>query len=154
MPALTRRSALTLALAAPAVAALPTAALAAKDEVFSTFLGGAIRGYDPVAYFTEGSPVKGSGDHQSEFNGATWSFATAENKARFDADPQAFAPQYGGYCAYAVAQGYTASIDPEAWRIVDGKLYLNYSKSVQTRWEQDIPGFISKADTNWPEVLN
>lgn len=154
MTMMTRRSALTLALAAPAAAALPTAALAAKDEVFSTFLGGAIRGYDPVAYFTEGAPVKGSGDYQSEYNGATWSFVSAANKEKFDADPQAFAPQYGGYCAWAVSQGYTASIDPDAWRIVDGKLYLNYSASVQRRWEQDIPGFISQADQNWPSVLN
>lgn len=75
------------------------------------------------------------------------------NLNSFKTDPQAFAPQYGGYCAWAVAQGYTASSDPQAWRIVDGKLYLNYSEGVQKKWVRDIPGFIVKADTNWPKVL-
>jgi len=69
------------------------------------------------------------------------------------AGPAAYAPQYGGYCAWAVSQGYTASTDPHAWRIVDGKLYLNYSKGVQKRWQQDIPGNIAKGDANWPKVL-
>lgn len=68
-------------------------------------------------------------------------------------DPQAYAPQYGGYCAWAVSQGHTASSDPQAWRIHDGKLLLNYSKGVQKTWEQDVPGFIAAADTNWPNVL-
>ena len=72
----------------------------------------------------------------------------------FAADPEKYAPQYGGYCAWAVSQGYTASTDPEAWKIVDGKLYLNYSKSVQQTWEQDIPGNIAAGDGNWPKVLN
>ena len=84
---------------------------------------------------------------------ATWRFSSAANLAAFEADPEAYAPQYGGYCAWAVSQGYTASTDPTAWRIVDGKLYLNYSQGVQRRWEQDIPGNIVKADTNWPKVL-
>jgi hypothetical protein len=74
--------------------------------------------------------------------------------AKFKADPEKYAPKYGGYCAWAVAQGYTAEIDPEAWKIVGGKLYLNYSKDVQKKWEQDIPGNIEKADQNWPGVLD
>ena len=128
-------------------------AIAGKPPVFSTSEG-AIRGYDPVAYFTLGEPTRGSDEFTAEWQGATYHFASAENQARFKADPEAYAPQYGGYCAYAVSYGSTASTVPEAWKIVDGKLYLNYSKSVQKRWEKDVPGFISKADANWPGVLN
>ena len=135
-----------------AVAASPPAS--AKDPVYTgTFSDLAVSGYDPVAYFTQGGPVEGSSAFQHEWNGATWRFVSAENRDRFAADPEAFAPRYGGYCAWAVSQGYTASSVPEAWRIVDGKLYLNYSLSVQKRWEADIPGNIAKADANWPDVL-
>ena len=125
----------------------------ALEPVFSTTFGGAIRGYDPVAYFTEGRPVEGKSAHRHEWMGATWSFASEENRAAFEAEPEKFAPRYGGYCAWAVSQGYTASIDPDAWRIVDGALYLNYSLGVQKRWEKDIPGNIAKADVNWPRLL-
>ncbi len=119
----------------------------------ATFLGGtAIEGHDPVAYFTEGKPVEGSSAHTYQWKGATWKFASRENRDSFAASPRNFAPQYGGYCAWAVAQGSTASIDPDAWRIVDGKLYLNYSKSIQNRWAQDIPGNIAKGDANWPMI--
>lgn len=126
---------------------------ASAGEVYTgTFSSVAIDGTDPVAYFTEGRPVEGSSDHESEWNGATWRFASAENKAKFDGAPEKYAPQYGGYCAWAVSKGYTASTDPEAWKIVDGKLYLNYSKGVQAQWEGDVPGNISKADANWPGI--
>jgi hypothetical protein len=87
------------------------------------------------------------------WQGAAWRFASAENRERFEADPVAYAPQYGGWCAWAVAEGYTASTVPEAWKIVDGRLYLNYSRGVQRRWERDIPGNIARADANWPGVL-
>jgi YHS domain-containing protein len=147
----TRRHLLALAPAALLAAALPVRA--EEDPVYSDWYGHAIRGYDPVAYFTEGRPVEGSSDHELDWNGATWRFASAENKATFEADPEAYAPQYGGYCAWAVAEGKTASVDPTQWRIVDGKLYLNYDESVQKRWLADIPGFIAKADANWPAVL-
>jgi YHS domain-containing protein len=131
-------------------AALPAAA---GGVVNSSTLGGvAIEGTDPVAYFDEGEPVAGSSDFEHEWMGATWRFASAENRDRFAADPETYAPQYGGYCAWAVSQGYTAKIDPAAWRIVDGKLYLNYSKDVQTQWAGDIPGNIAKADANWPQI--
>jgi len=126
--------------------------LAVEPAVFSTYLGGAIRGYDPVAYFTERRPVKGGDTHTLEYLSATWKFASAENRAAFEAAPEKYAPQYGGYCAFAVSRGYTASIDPEAWTIVDDKLYLNYSKSVRESWSQDIPGNIEKANANWPAV--
>ncbi|MEM9447730.1 MAG: YHS domain-containing (seleno)protein [Cyanobacteria bacterium P01_E01_bin.6] len=113
-----------------------------------------MRGYDPVAYFTEEQPVEGSSTFQYEWNGSVWQFSSAENLAAFTNDPDAFAPQYGGYCAKALSEGNLASIDPTAWRIVDGKLYLNYSAAVQQQWTQDIPGNIALADGNWPEILN
>ena len=134
---------------------LAPAGWAASDEIFTGLVEGvAVGGYDPVAYFTEDKPVKGNEDITAEYKGATWRFASAANRETFLADPERYAPQYGGYCAFAVSSGYTAKSDPEAWRIVDGKLYLNYSKGVQKRWSQDIPGHISKADSNWPGVLN
>jgi YHS domain-containing protein len=113
----------------------------------------ALGGYDVVAYFTEGKPVAGQAAHETHWNGARWRFASAEHRERFLREPERFAPRYGGYCAYAVFRGYTAPVAPEAWRIVDGKLYLNYSKDVQTLWEREIPANIKKADTNWPGVL-
>lgn len=112
--------------------------------------GLALRGHDPVAYFTEGRPTRGRAEHSLTWGGAEWRFASAENRAAFAAAPETYAPQYGGYCAWAVSQGYTAPIDPNAWAIVDGRLYLNFSRSVQRRWERDIPGHIRRADTNWP----
>lgn len=132
---------------------VPAGTALALDPVFSTYLGGAIRGYDPVAYHTEGKPVAGKRAHRVEWKGATWSFASAENKALFEGDPEKYAPRYGGYCAWAVSQGYTASIDPDAWSIVEGKLYLNYSLGVRDQWSHDIPGNIAKGDVNWPKLL-
>ena len=114
----------------------------------------AIHGYDTVAYFTEGRPTRGDEAFQVEYNDATWLFASAANRDRFAADPETWAPQYGGYCAYGVSKGYAPDIDPVAWNIVDGKLYLNYSPNVQRKWEQDIPGYISTANEQWPGVLN
>jgi YHS domain-containing protein len=126
----------------------------AKDPVYTGTLSSlAVSGYDPVAYFTEGKPVEGKADYQYKWKGATWRFANAKNLEAFTADPEAYAPQYGGYCAWAVSQGYTASADPKAWRIVGKKLYLNYNQDVQKTWEQDAAGNISKANTNWPNVL-
>ncbi len=125
----------------------------ALDPVYSTYLGGAIRGYDPVAYHTEKKPVKGKRAHRVEWKGATWSFASARNKELFEGNPEKYAPKYGGYCAWAVSQGYTASIDPDAWSLVDGSLYLNYSLGVREQWSRDIPGNITKGDANWPKLL-
>lgn len=112
--------------------------------------GIAIKGYDPVAYFTAAAPAKGAPAFRHEWNGATWQFANAENRDRFAADPQRYAPQYGGFCAYGVAQGYKVDIDPEAWSVVDGKLYLNYSRGVQRDWLKDTGGYIAKAEAAWP----
>ena len=111
--------------------------------------GLAIGGYDPVAYFVEGKPTRGLSEFEYAWNGTTYRFANAANRDRFAKDPEAFAPQYGGFCSWAVSRGYTADVDPNAWRIVEGKLYLNYSVRVQRTWEGDIPGNIKKADSNW-----
>ena len=127
---------------------------AAGGPVNTTWLGNAIDGYDPVAYHLDGRPVEGSSDYEHEWMGATWRFASAEHRDLFAADPEAYAPAYGGYCAYGVALRNKPSIDPEAWRIVDGRLYLNLSKDIQARWEQDIPGYIAKADAIWPEIVD
>ncbi|GAL13518.1 hypothetical protein JCM19233_4523 [Vibrio astriarenae] len=125
----------------------------ALEPVYSDFFGKAIKGYDPVAYFTEGKAVEGDSDFQYEWNGADWYFSSQENLERFAGNPERYAPQYGGYCAWAVSKGYTAKIDPHAWSVVDGKLYLNYNKSVQSTWQQDIAGNIAKGDANWPGLL-
>lgn len=152
--ALSRRAALALSGGAALLALSAAPAAAGEDPVFSDWRGRAIRGYDPVAYFTEGRPVEGDSEITAEWQGATWRFASEANRALFLADPEAYAPQFGGYCAWAVSQGSTASIDPEAWEITDGKLYLNYSKSVQKLWQDDRPAAISRANANWPKVLN
>ncbi len=130
-----------------------TPAWADKAPVYQSNSGTAIDGTDPISYFTEGRPVAGDAGITHDWNGATWRFTSTENRDRFAASPEKYAPQYGGYCAWAVSQGYTASTDPDAWSIVDGKLYLNYSKSVQKNWEKDVPGHITSADKNWPKVL-
>ncbi len=114
--------------------------------------GVAIKGTDPVAYFTQGKAVRGSASFTHSWNGATWHFSSAANRNLFASNPTKYAPQYGGYCAWAIGQGYTADIDPSAWSIVDGKLYLNASGGVQRRWKNDIPGHISRANLNWPRI--
>jgi YHS domain-containing protein len=113
----------------------------------------AIRGYDPVAYFKVDQAVKGRSDYEYEWQGATWRFSSQENLDAFKAMPEKYAPQYGGYCAWAVANNKTASVDPTQYAVVDGKLYLNYNKKIQERWLKDIEGFIASADKNWPSLL-
>lgn len=129
-------------------------ARAAKPEIYTDrFSNLAVDGYDPVAYFTMSAPVKGSKDFEFQYKGAVWRFSSAENLEKFRTDPSAYAPQYGGYCAWAVAQGYTARGAPQHWAVRQGKLYLNYNEKVQSDWLKDVPGFIAKADANWPGVL-
>jgi YHS domain-containing protein len=128
-------------------------AFAAQAPVFTTG-DGAIRGYDPVAYFTIGEPTRGNDRFTASWQGATFKFVSAANLELFKADPAAYAPQYGGYCAYAVSRGATAGTVADAWSIVDGKLYLNYSQSVRQRWRKDIPRHIEAAERNWPAVLD
>ncbi|NNL18741.1 MAG: YHS domain protein [Boseongicola sp.] len=127
-------------------------AFAAQSPVYATD-NIAINGYDPVAYFTQEKPVEGVAEFSSEWEGATVLFASAEHKEMFDADPVKYAPKYGGYCAYAVSKGYTASTDPGAWTVHDGRLYLNYSKSVRALWTARRSSHIQSADANWPGVL-
>lgn len=138
-----------LAALTPVVMAGPALA---KEPLYTS--GGlALSGYDAVAYFSDGKPVQGRPEFAAQWGGARWQFASAANRDAFVKSPERYAPQYGGYCAYAVSKGYTASADPTLWRVVEGKLYVNYSKGVQSLWQQDIPGNINKADQNWPAVL-
>lgn len=115
--------------------------------------GVAIDGYDPVAYFTEQKPVKGSPEFRAEFRGSTFQFASAAHRDVFVAEPDTYAPQYGGFCAYGMAKGYKAKIDPAAFSLIRGTLYLNYSEAVRTRWLSDVPGYIQQANANWPAVM-
>jgi YHS domain-containing protein len=149
-----RRQVRRLGMLLAALSALGLALPAAAGGVVnaSALTGTAIEGYDPVAYFTAGRPVEGASEFSHDWMDATWYFVSVENRDRFAAEPEKYAPQYGGYCAWAVAHGYTAEIDPEAWKIVEGKLYLNYSKDVQADWAADIPGNIAKGDANWPTI--
>jgi YHS domain-containing protein len=142
---------LTVLLATSAMAAPPINTL--EGGVFGGAGGPAILGYDPVAYFTDGRPVKGRADVVAEWMGATWRFASTANRDRFKADPQMYAPQYGGYCAYGVSQGHLVGIEPDKFRIVDGKLYLNYNASVQATWAKDPAGYIKQADAKFAALL-
>ncbi len=112
----------------------------------------AIKGYDPVAYFTDAGAVQGNPQFSATYKNAIYHFASSENRDQFKADPQAFAPQYGGYCAFGVAMGKKFETDPQAWKIEDGKLYLNLDKTVQQRWLEDTQGFIQDANTNWTSI--
>lgn len=149
---LTRRSFLAAAAVVPAASLIATPALAAKPPVYATD-GIAINGYDPVAYFTMSKPVSGDMAYSSDWEGVKMLFSSAENKAMFDADPEKYAPKYGGYCAYAVSKGGTATTSPDAWTVYEDRLYLNFNTTVRGIWDQDKPGNIAKADANWPGVL-
>jgi YHS domain-containing protein len=150
-----RKILIAVALAASAFSLAATPAYADQAPVYTGILSRvAVSGYDPVAYFTDGQPVRGSTEFRITHQGYEYRFASAEHLATFRANPSRYVPQYGGYCAWAVAQGYTASGNPNNWRIVDGRLYLNYNAEIQTRWEGDIPGHIRSANGNWPSVLS
>ena len=136
----------TVALAAPAINTL-------EGGLFGGSGGPAILGYDPVAYFTDGRPVKGRDDLVAEWMGATWRFASAAHRDLFKVDPPKYAPQYGGYCAYGVSQGNLVGIEPDKFKIIDGKLYLNYNASVQTTWLKDPAGYIKQADARFSVLL-
>lgn len=124
-----------------------------SPEVNAEADGLAARGYDVTAYFLQGKPVRGKAAYQLRHKGATWRFASADALARFKADPAAFEPQFGGYCAWAVSQGYVAAGDPEQWKVVDGKLYLNFNARAKELWEADQDGAIARGHANWPAVL-
>jgi YHS domain-containing protein len=153
MMTLTRRSFAAIAVCLSLCGTWAGAARAEEPEIFAK--GGiAIAGYDVVIYFTQNRAVKGQIDHAIMWRGATWLFATDETMEAFEMNPHSYAPQYGGYCAYAVAQGQTAPSDPEAFTVHAGKLYLNNSAQVRDVWASDADANISAADQNWPSVLN
>ncbi|MFN0264264.1 YHS domain-containing (seleno)protein [Tepidamorphus sp. 3E244] len=140
-------------LVATMLAAFSAVAPVQAGPVYTGFSSGiALDGHDAGSYFEAGEPVKGSAEFTAKHNGATWHFASAANRDAFAANPEKYAPQYGGHCAWAASKGYVAKGSPDAWKIVDGKLYLNYDQAVQQRWASDIPGNISKADKTWPTV--
>jgi hypothetical protein len=124
----------------------------ASDPVYQTRRG-ALDGYDPVAYFTQSRPVLGREDTALEWTGAVWHFASGANRELFRNDPSRYAPQFGGYCAYAVASGYTARTKPEAWKIVDGRLYLNFDLKTRDQWLAQAGDFIERGNRNWPRVI-
>jgi YHS domain-containing protein len=136
----------TMLVAFAALAPLPAVAA----PVWTGLLGteAAVGGYDSVSYFT-GRPLVGSDAFTTQYKGANFKFANARNLATFKANPARYAPQYGGHCAWAAANNYRFAGDPKVWKIVDGKLYLNYNKSVQAKWEQDIPALVTRGDANW-----
>jgi len=125
--------------------------LAQKSEIFTT-ADGAIRGYDPVAYFKQAKPVKGEKKFSYSWRNANWYFANQQNLDLFKSNPEKFAPQYGGYCAYGTAAGHKAPTEPQTWTILDDKLYLNYNDEVKSMWDKDKPGYIKKANQNWPSI--
>jgi YHS domain-containing protein len=115
--------------------------------------GYAVHGYDPVAYFTEGKPVEGDAAFTATHEGAAYKFTSAEHRDMFVADPAKYAPQYGGFCAFGVAMaGRKFDGDPELWKIEDGKLYLNINKKAQSRFLENVPGYVRTADHNWPII--
>lgn len=125
-----------------------------KPEIFANRAGLAINGYDTVAYFEDDHPVKGSAEFETSYLGATWRFASAEHLDLFLADPDAYVPQYGGYCAWAMGHGDVVKSDPEVWTLYQDKLYLNINKRYQKKWLADIDMWIAKADAFWPDVLS
>ena len=135
---------------------LTVPALALDDAVNTgRFNDTAIEGYDPVAYFTQGKPVKGSDEFEYAWRGGNWRFASQDSLERFRADPEKFAPQYGGWCAYAMSdRGRTVRIDPEAWTIRNGKLYLNYSQSVRNVWQEAVDANIAEANRFYPQTTD
>ena len=129
-------------------------AAAAEDPVYTGLLSNTgAGGYDVVSYFEYDEAIKGSSSHTVKYLGVTWRFANAQHKARFEASPEEYVPAYGGYCAWAVSQGYLAKGDPEYWTVRHGRLYLNYNQEIQERWLKDPDNFIRLANENWPAVL-
>lgn len=140
-------------LAAIALAvSLATNVFAAGIDVNATPTGLALRGFDPVTYFTQGAPEAGLVNVTAEYNGAVYRFTNEENRDTFKANPAKYAPQYGGYCAMGTAMGLKLDGDPHVWKIVANKLYLNLNKAVSDRWHDDIPGNIKTADEKWTEI--
>lgn len=151
---LTRRTTLSL-LSASTTFMLARPAIAMEPPVYAED-GIAIDGADAVAFFSlaeDDGPVIGSPEFALDWDGATWHFATAENRDLFEANPEAYAPAFGGYCAFAASRGYVASTVPEAWSVIEGRLFLNYSVRIRRRWLREVPDAIEQGDANWPAIL-
>lgn len=134
--------------------ALSSSVLAAEEPIYTSYFSdNAAGGYDVTAYFSENKAVAGDKKFSTEYMGAQWLFASQENLDKFVSAPEVYAPQYGGYCAWAASQGNTAKGDPKQWSVHENKLYLNYDKSIKKRWEGDKINFIAQADTKWPDLL-
>jgi len=151
MMTLSRRHFLSAGIGFFGAAFLTPGMAAAKGVIFAPN-NDAIRGYDPVAYFKVGKPVKGKAQYKTQWQGANWSFSSRENLDAFTKSPDKYAPAYGGYCSWAMSQGRIATTLPEAWDIVDGRLYLNYNLDIRRTWRGDIPGFIKQANSRWPKI--
>ena len=133
---------------------LSSSAFAESDPIYTSWRDNvAVGGYDVVSFYS-GKPIKGDRDYQSVHAGAVWYFSTEANLDLFRINPEAFIPQYGGYCAWAVANQKLAKGSPKYWHVRDGKLYLNFNARIQQQWERDIPGFIDAANGEWPEILS
>jgi YHS domain-containing protein len=141
----------TLFASAPALAAPPINTL--KNSLFGGRTDTAINGYDTVAYFTVGKPVKGEDNLAYEWMGAKWKFSSQANLDLFKANPEKYAPQYGGYCAYGVTQDYLVKVEPDQFTVREGKLYLNYDAGVQAKWLKDPAGYIKAADAKFQALL-
>ena len=156
-PSLSRRSVLALGATALLFSTAARAAEPAVNTLKNSLFGGrtdtAINGYDPVAYFTVGKPVKGQDGLVTEWMGAKWKFSSQANLDLFKANPEKYAPQYGGYCAYGVTQGSLVKVEPEQFTLRDGKLYLNYDADVQAKWLKDPAGYIKDADAKFQALL-
>jgi len=157
---ISRRLALASALALPFASLLSRAAAAGAavstevmpiPQVF-TSKGLALGGYDAVAYFSDGLPVPGTPAHRLKWRGAVWQFASAEHRQAFEMNPKAYAPQFGGYCAYTVAEGRPRKAEPDLWTIHAGRLYLNHDATLQMLWRQDMARYISTAEKNWARI--
>ena len=136
-----------------ALAIVPAAVqMAAGETEVNIVEGYAVHGYDVVAYFKQGKPVAGDSRFTAQHEGVTYRFSSAEHRDAFTSDPASYAPQYGGYCAFGAAMGRKFDGDPNAWAIVDGKLYLNLNKNIQARWKENVPGFVRGANNNWPLI--
>ncbi|MEL7013576.1 MAG: YHS domain-containing (seleno)protein [Pseudomonadota bacterium] len=150
---LTRRNFLITAAALPLATPLATQAAQTKKSAILTYEGAAIGGYDPVAYFLTSGPKRGDEAHAVDWKDGRFLFSSAANKKTFEANPEKFAPKYGGYCSYAAALNYVAPTSANAWSVYEDRLYLNFNLHVRSVWEQDKPGYIAKADGNWPGPL-
>jgi len=132
------------------VGALVTSCASYSSRYYKSSEDLALEGYDPVAYFTEGSPSRGDPQYRLEWMGATWQFTSREHLGLFRADPERYAPQFGGYCAWGIAKDRLIKVDPEVWSIVNGNLYLNFNAKIQEDWFANQKEYLREAQANWP----